>query len=47
MKKGVITKIIGVVIDVQFDAGYVPAIYDALEVSSEDNPLTLEVQQQL
>jgi F0F1-type ATP synthase beta subunit len=32
MKKGVITKVIGVVIDVRFEGGYIPSIYDALEV---------------
>jgi len=47
MKKGVITKIIGVVIDVRFDAGYVPAVYDALNVEGHDHKLVLEVQQQL
>ena len=47
MKKGVITKIIGVVIDVQFDGGYVPSIYDALEVQGHSSRLVLEVQQQL
>lgn len=30
--KGKITKIIGVVIDVAFTDGYVPTIYEALEV---------------
>jgi F0F1-type ATP synthase beta subunit len=29
---GIITKIIGVVIDVEFAEGYVPSIYEALEV---------------
>ena len=47
MKNGIITKIIGVVIDVRFDAGSVPAVYDALEVQGHDDKLTLEVQQQL
>ena len=47
MNKGVITKVIGVVIDVRFDAGYVPAIYDALEVQGHSHRLVLEVQQQL
>lgn len=44
---GVITKIIGVVIDVTFHDGYVPEIYDALEVQGAPNRLVLEVQQQL
>jgi len=47
MKKGIITKIIGVVIDVRFDAGYVPAVYDALNVEGHNDKLVLEVQQQL
>jgi F-type H+-transporting ATPase subunit beta len=47
MKNGVITKIIGVVIDVRFNAGEVPAIYDAIEVQGHSEKLTLEVQQQL
>ncbi|MDQ5968614.1 MAG: hypothetical protein QG561_341 [Patescibacteria group bacterium] len=29
---GIITKIIGVVVDVEFDAGYIPQVYEALEV---------------
>ncbi len=47
MNTGVITKIIGVVIDVRFDGGYVPSIYDALEVQGHSSRLVLEVQQQL
>ena len=47
MKKGVITKVIGVVVDVRFDAGYVPSIYDAIEVQGHTDKLVLEVQQQL
>ncbi len=43
----IITKIVGVVIDVRFDDGYVPAIYDALEVEWVSEKLILEVQQQL
>lgn len=44
---GIITKIIGVVIDVEFKDGYIPAIYEALEVQGAPNKLVLEVQQQL
>jgi len=47
MKKWVITKVIGVVIDVRFDDGYVPSIYEALEVQGHSSKLVLEVQQQL
>ena len=42
---GQVTQIIGAVIDVEFDEGSVPRIYDALKV--EGSNLTLEVQQQL
>ncbi len=47
MHKGKITKIVWVVIDVKFDDGYVPAIYEALEVLWTENKVVLEVQQQL
>lgn len=41
-----ITKIVWVVIDVEFGNGYVPSIYDALEVKG-NSKVVLEVQQQL
>lgn len=44
---GKIIKIIGVVIDVEFSDGYIPKIYEALEVQGAPHNLTLEVQQQL
>lgn len=44
---GIITKIIGVVVDVAFDAGYIPQVYEALEVQGAPIKLVLEVQQQL
>ena len=44
---GTITKIIGVVIDVEFAPGYIPGIYEALEVQGAPHKLILEVQQQL
>lgn len=47
MKKGTIKQIIGVVVDVQFEGGYVPNIYDALEVKNDGKTVVLEVQQQL
>ncbi len=51
MKEGTIKEIIGVVIDVDFAGEELPAIYNALEVVSEDRPgdnrLVLEVQQHL
>jgi F-type H+-transporting ATPase subunit beta len=46
MHTGKIKSIIGVVIDVEFSEGYIPNIYDALEVQSEPK-IVLEVQQQL
>ncbi len=42
-----ITKIVWVVIDVEFGNGYVPSIYDAVEVKSGNEVIVLEVQQQL
>ncbi len=47
MHKGKITKIVWVVIDVKFEGGYIPSIYDALEVSQAESKVVLEVQQQL
>lgn len=44
---GIITKIIGVVVDVEFSDGYIPQIYEALEVEGAPTKLILEVQQQL
>lgn len=46
--KGLISQVIGPVVDVKFQEGQVPGIYNALEVFiNEKNKLTLEVQQQL
>lgn len=42
-----ITKIVWVVIDVEFGNGYVPSIYDAIEVKWASEKIVLEVQQQL
>ena len=47
MKIGKITKIVWVVIDVQFDGGYVPSIYESLEVKGTKERIVLETQQQL
>lgn len=47
-KEGIITQIIGPVIDVEFKAGALPEIYDALEIFFEDGKrLVAEVQQHL
>ncbi len=44
--KGKISQIIGVVIDVKFEEGHLPAIYNALEIkTSKGEKLVLEVQQ--
>lgn len=42
---GIITEIIGAVVDVEFPRKAIPKVYDALQVTN--NQLTLEVQQQL
>ncbi len=47
MSEGTIKEIVGVVVDVAFDGDDLPAIYNALEVSSEEGRLVLEVQQHL
>lgn len=44
---GLIKKITGVVIDVEFTDSYIPQIYEALEVEGAPTKLILEVQQQL
>lgn len=45
-KTGRISQIVGVVVDVEFD-GYLPAIYNALEVTIGERKLVLEVAQHL
>ena len=45
--KGVITQILGAVLDVQFDEGHIPAILNALTVENEGKTVTLEVAQHL
>ena len=47
MNIGKIIKIVGVVIDVQFEGGYIPSIYEALEVKWGKEKIILETQQQL
>ncbi len=44
---GTITQVVGVVIDVEFAEGTIPAIYDALEIKHGDKKITLEVAQHL
>jgi F-type H+-transporting ATPase subunit beta len=45
MSTGTTVQVIGAVVDVQFPAGQIPKVYDALLIDDVD--LTLEVQQQL
>jgi F-type H+/Na+-transporting ATPase subunit beta len=52
MNKGIVNQVIGPVVDVKFQEGQVPAIYNALEIEvktsdSKVRKLTLEAQQQL
>ena len=48
MAEGRVIQVLGGVVDVEFPPDNLPAIYDALEVSREDNePLILEVQKHL
>ena len=47
MNTGKITQIVGVVIDVQFKPGHLPAIYNALEVEFNGQKLIFEVAQHL
>lgn len=44
---GTIAQIVGVVIDVDFPLGHLPAIYNALEVKNEDSTVVMEVAQHL
>ncbi len=44
---GRVIQVVGVVVDVEFDKGALPAIYDAVEVMHEGNKLVLEVAQHL
>ena len=45
--QGKITQVVGVVVDVEFDKGQLPAIYDALHVDRGEERLVLEVAQHL
>lgn len=47
MNKGTITQVVGVVVDVEFTGGGLPAIYDALLVQHNNKEITLEVAQHL
>ncbi len=47
MSTGKIVKVIGAVVDVEFEQNQGPKVYDALQVAAGDQTLMLEVQQQL
>src|SRR3989344_2036938 len=44
MNQGVVSQIIGPVVDLQFSAGKIPAIYNAVEIPMETKTLIVEVQ---
>ncbi|MFA5004042.1 MAG: F0F1 ATP synthase subunit beta [Candidatus Saccharimonadales bacterium] len=46
-KNGKVTQIVGVVVDIEFATGNLPAIYNALKITLDDKELTLEVAQHL
>ncbi len=46
-KNGKITQVIGVVVDVEFEKGHLPAILDALHIKTQDTTIVLEVAQHL
>ncbi len=47
MVNGIVKRVIGPVVDVQFPAGQLPELYNAVEIQREDSKLTLEVVQQI
>ena len=47
MNQGIVKEIVGVVVDVDFSGGELPAIHNALEISRSGRRLVLEVQQKL
>jgi F-type H+-transporting ATPase subunit beta len=47
LKTGVISQVVGVVVDVEFRSGHLPAIYNALEVEIDGDKIILEVAQHL
>ncbi len=46
-QQGTVTQVVGVVVDVEFEKGNLPSIYDALDVGAGDDRLVLEVAQHL
>ncbi len=47
MEKGIVRRVIGPVVDVNFSSGKLPELYNAIEISLPDRKVTLEVVQQL
>ena len=47
MVNGLVKRVIGPVVDVQFPAGELPELYNAVEINSEAGKVTLEVVQQI
>ena len=46
-KTGKVVQIVGVVVDVEFEKGHLPAIYNALTIAHDGKTITLEVAQHL
>lgn len=46
-KNGQVIQIVGVVVDVEFEKGHLPAIYDALHIEHDGKTVVLEVEQHL
>lgn len=47
MKNGIVRRVTGPVVDVQFPTGHLPDIYNAIEIQLEDRKVVMEAMQQL
>ena len=47
MKNGIVRRVTGPVVDVQFPTGHLPDIYNAIEIQLEDRKMVMEAMQQL
>ena len=47
MKNGIVKRVTGPVVDVQFPAGHLPDIYNAIEIQLEERKVVMEAMQQL
>ena len=47
MKNGIVRRVTGPVVDVQFPSGHLPDIYNAIEIQLEDRKVVMEAMQQL